>query len=327
MVEIPSYNQTLENIEKLKEQEWEEFDGNNLKEYLQRTHLQLTNITGFTPIQYLETQVNFEKDMKFFRERAESDIKNNEVRSEYSYPPICFSTTNMRANLIGNPVFYASNKPIIALLEFIQKWEDKTNYSDQVLLISCWELKKVKRFGIASYVPEELIDINEHAILSKYSNNTFREKANANISDDRINAMRALKDYLSKLFIEDDKRSISAYLGHINIYENIAKPPILIYPSIKSEKGEVNYAVHPNFVDENLSIKHIWKIQVDSIKKNGQEMSIRFQILDEFGYNLNDYIRWTRISKNEKKIKALYKEDFGQELIRPETIKADVDQL
>ena len=310
----PTYDETVKIIEQLKTIEWESYNGKDLDSYVLRMHKKLTNISKLNTSFLLHTPYQFPFNFNFFRVRNFDDIKNPNLRAEYSYPPACFSTINLRANLIGNPVFYCADHPFVALVEYLVRWQDERNYVDSTFVISNWQLKKGERFWIAPYIEERLEDINEFTTLASFSNEQFKRKVDPSTDDDTIDAMRLLKNYLAKLFIEDEKRTISSFLGHHNIYRNPIKPPILIYPSVKAEKGMNNYAMHPNFVDEYLLLSHIWKIRVNSIEKVNNEMKFSFQMLNSFGYVRNHYINWTTISGNEIQIRQQYRKDFGEEI-------------
>jgi len=307
---FPTYEETINHINALNKVVWKEYDGSMLDEYISENHKLITDITTVHPTILLHTPIEFPFDFSFFRVRKLSDIKNQGLRSEYSYPPACFSNENLRANLKGHPVFYSADHPVVALLEYIGKWDNKETYTNTTYAISKWKLKKGKRYFIAPFIQESLDYKNEYSALAKFTNAEMRKLDNE-LTESQINGMRAMKNYLASLFITDEKRTISSYLGHHNLYRNPVKPPIFVYPSVKAEKGENNYALHPNFVDENLSLERVWMMQLNNINQNKAEFNFNFTMMGEFGFNHNDYIRWKSFKKHKEQVEEYFLKDFG----------------
>lgn len=313
-LKFPSHKETLKFIEELNKEEWEKYDGKNLEGYLKKIHLKMTNICQLYSSFYLSTPHINPFDFKFFRARSCDQIKNNSLRCEYSYPPITFTTKNLRANLIGAPVFYASDNPIVALLEFIQQWDSPENYAEKEYVISRWKIKNNNQLFIAPFIPQKLNDINEYAVLAKFTNEEFRIKTGQKyITDDEINGIREMKEYFSNLFIKDEERTISSYLGHTYVYENPFGNSIFIYPSLKAKHEKINFAIHPNFADEMMDIAHIYRIKLNSILDENDLMSVKFQLID-IAFNINSKLTWTSIKEHERLVKILFKNDFEFEL-------------
>lgn len=313
-LKFPSHKETLEFIEELNKEEWEKFDGKNLNDYLERTHLKMTNICQLYSSFYLATPHINPFEFKFFRVRRVNQIKNKSLRCEYSYPPIHFTSKNLRANLIGAPVFYASNNPIVAILEFIQQWDKPEDYAKQEYVISRWKIRNNGQLLIAPFIPQKLESINEYAILGKFTNDDFKVKTGQkHMSDDEINGIREMKEYFSNLFIDDSERTISSYLGHNYIYGSPLGNSLFMYPSLKAKHGKINFAIHPNFADEMMEISHIYRIKLNSIEDENDLMSVNFRLID-IAFNINSQLKWTSIKANESLVKTIFKDDFGFEM-------------
>src|SRR5690606_38383032 len=102
-LKLPSHNNTLQFIKELEKEEWKPFDGNNIDEYTLNMHKQMTNICQYYSSFFVATPHVNPFDFKFFRVRRCDQIKNETLRCEYSYPPLSYTTKNLRANLIGAP--------------------------------------------------------------------------------------------------------------------------------------------------------------------------------------------------------------------------------
>ena len=311
---FPSSNECLKFIDELNKVQWPTFDGENIEKYVSDFHKKMTNICKFYTSFALLTPQNNPFDFKLFRVRAVDEIKNKGMRCEYSYPPIAFTTRNLRANLIGAPVFYASDHPLVALLEYIQQWEDIEKYTEKEFVISKCNIRSNQRLFLAPFIPISLENKNEYAILAKFTNDEYRQMTNSNIPDDQIEGLKLMREYFSNEFIKDSERSISSYLGHHFTYRFPYGNNILMYPSLKSKHRHNNFAMHPNFADEMLELSHIYRIKVNSIN-NLDEITMKFNYeLIDIAFNQGTKIIWNDISSNLGYINVLHKEDFGNEL-------------
>lgn len=282
------------------------------------THQMITKIHPYYLSLFLRTPQPNPFKFKFFRARKLKDLTNPQLRCEYSYPPSKSVTQNLRANLIGNPVFYSSEHPLIALLELIQQWDDPSHFKEDIYVISCWVLRKEGQYLIAPFIPKSVEHKNEFSVLGQFTNEEFRNKLDININDEQIEGVRVLKEFFGNLYIDPDNRStISSYLAHYYLYENPIEPPIFIYPSLKARHSMVNFALHPNFVDERMQLSHIYKVKVQSIDEQIEGgMNFRFQILDDFGVYNSEKITWCSIKENKSVFDKLYESDWKANIKR-----------
>lgn len=311
---LPSSEECLKFIDELNREQWSAFDGTNIDKYVNDFHKNMTNICQLYSTFALQTPQINPFDFKLFRVRACDEIKNKGIRCEYSYPPIAFTKRNLRANLIGAPVFYASDHPTVALLEYLQQWEDSKKYAGKEYVISKWNIRSNQRLFLAPFIPTKLEEINEYAVLAKFTNEEFRQKTKSNITDDEIDGLRIMKEYFSNEFIRDSERTISSYLGHHFIYRFPFGYNILMYPSLKAKHGKINFALHPNFADEMLELSHVYRIRVNEIQDlDDSIMNFKYSLTD-IAFKQGTKIKWTDIKSNEEYVKVLHKEDFGFEL-------------
>ena len=197
-------------------------------------------------------------NFKLFRVREFNQIKNKNLFCEYSYPPPHL-TENGRCNFKNHPIFYCSNNPITSLLEVIRD----TDFKSKKYCISTWSLiDNNKDFILGSFLQSKLHPINSFqqyadGLIKKFDV-TFENKLNVS---QKLGIVEFHK-FLDKKFIEDSDYSLSAYLAHKKLYanHNLAND-MIIYPSVQTESKSVNFAIHPNFVDNCMTIERLYIVE------------------------------------------------------------------
>jgi len=317
--DFPSHNETLGFIEKLNSENWEEFDGLDSGKYIKEIHQRITGISKMLSAYLLIGPNEMANHFKFFRVRKTSEIKNKFLRSEFSYPPATFSNSNLRANLKGCPVFYASDHPTVALLEYLQQWEDPSKYVETEFVISRWKMNHPHKIVMAPFIPKTVQNVNEYTVLSQFTNDEFRKRVGVELNDDKINGLREMHEYFSNLFINDKNRTISSYIGHYYLYYMAPLiTTLFIFPSKMAKHGKLNFAIHPNVVDERMEISHIYRVKVKSIRDFGKKgMEFNFDIVNDFGVNENTRIVWSPINEVSDYFQENFKKDWGQEFNMP----------
>ncbi len=311
---FPSHKETLSFIETLNTENWEEYNGSNIDKYLKETHLQMTNICKVYSAFFLRTPQPNPFKFKFFRARKCDEIRNKNLRCEYSYPPIAFAKENLRANLIGAPVLYLADHPLIAVLEIIKDIDNTNEYLNKDFVISNWNVRSNQRLFLAPFIPKSVENVNEYSVLGQFSNDEYRQKLNIKISDDEIEGIRTMKEYFSNLFINDNNRSISSYLGHYYSYKFHHGHNMFIYPSKKAKHSRINFTVNPNFADEMMEISHIYRIRINSkIETDEIQMKVNFSLID-IAFNENTKIKWKEIKNVDPYAEFLFAKDFEQKL-------------
>lgn len=220
--------------------------------------------------------------LSFYRVRPVDEIKNINNFDEHSYPPIEFSTLQ-RCNFPKYPVFYCSNNPVVALSETIK---DEKTFPKQYC-ISKWNLKqsenKIKLHMAFFSSQERNLDF-----LGKQFDVEIK-KIFKGISKAKSNALFEITKYLETLFVNDDDYSISASIAHNSLYPEYNFPvDIFMYPSIVSKKEDINMAVHPNFVDNQMIAE---KFLIVEVLNSDFNKKYNF-IIASSGEVLNDKIEW-----------------------------------
>src|SRR5438128_690955 len=121
-----------------------------------------------------------------------------------------------------------------------------------------------------------------------------------------------MKEYFSSLFIKDSNRTISSFLAHNYIYESPFGNTLFMYPSIKAKHANVNFAVHPNFVDEMMELAQIYRVRVNSIEDiDSKTIKFSFELCNEIAIKSKTKIIWTSTNKHMDYVRNIYFEDFG----------------
>ena len=140
-------------IQELDKIEWPIYTGNSIENYTNEMYRLISNVCGNVMALYLTIPQNIENIFNFYRVSELDEIKNLNLRCEYSYPPISYANSNLRANLSGHPVFYSSSNPILALLEYVNKYDNPKEYLGKEFVMSYWKLKPNETYNISPFVP------------------------------------------------------------------------------------------------------------------------------------------------------------------------------
>lgn len=250
-----------------------------------------------------------ELDFKLFRARPLDEIRNIEMFSEYSYPPshLC---SKQRLNYPGFPLFYSSNNPLIALLETV-----KNNYLDnpeRLYCLSKWEIEKKNDINISPFVFHNTELDNPFAEIGEHILTNLAETFEYKLSESQLEAIRILMKFLGTQFTLDNNYSFSAYFGFKHFYsQNIPiRSDLMIYPSIVSDLRAVNFAVHPNVIDNCSVLKNIYIIKVSNYDKENDILSITLH--HKMGIVINSKIDWIEINPDNEIYLQSIKEDFGE---------------
>ena len=248
------------------------------------------------------------KDFKFnlFRVRELSSFTNVDIFSEHSYPPI--NLTKMgRCNFPKTPVFYCSNDPGTALLEIIRE----NNFKNKKYCISRWKVKSTEEYlffenFLRKKLPKENLFKDLNANLFDQLDKTFEKK----LSESQLKGTIKYLEFLDKCFIDDDNYSLSATLAHESLFRNHeTRTDILAYPSRQTESKGVNFAINPNFVNNNMFVDRFYVIETNSISENKDKYNISFH---NYGNVINRLIQWKKITKKDDVFEEFIKSDFGQ---------------
>ena len=276
-------------------------------EYARKFRIELQKVLEI-PMFIKQTVVNDPgQSFIFYRARRYNEIKNLNLISEYNYPPVFICKKIQRANLPYHPVFYASNNALTTISETIHDHYTK----GEVLAISRWRMHDTEPFII--------MPILFHGLNSEHPfYNRVNEIINSGI-DDAIPGMTKVEkeNYLlilralSKEYFNSKDYRISASLSHSTLYsEDDQDCDIILYPSVRTDGRSVNFAVHPNFVENRVFMEEIYIIKIGGYCKLTLEVNCEFVY---HGTVVGKDIKWLKIdfsSDKHKEIIDLFKQRF-----------------
>lgn len=270
--------------------------GDNITEYIETIgNLISEDLSFYPPILFQEFFYNNFPIKSFYRARKRTEIDNYQLIREHSYPPVS-KVGLQRCNFPKHPVFYCSMNPKTAIKEVHR------NNSNQAkdYCVSKWEIINTpeKIFFenlLATRLPESNIYKKVGDNKLNNINKPFEETFHSKLNEDSINGIKAFLIYLNKLFIESNDYSISAYISHQSIYAiHNHKTDILMYPSVQDNLNDVNFAIHPNFVENRMKLSRLYLINYDNNEFNLYKCfeninSVFFEVNPESS-NFNEFI-------------------------------------
>ena len=253
----------------------------------------IARIYGEIPFYTQMTQNDPGKSMVFYRARKANEILNQNIISEYSFPPTVFCKKPLRANLPFHPVFYATNNAVTAIFETIQ---DK-NFEGQLLAVSRWIMKDTDPFFIAPFLFSNLS--NKHPWAKLVFDYKTKGLLDAGVSKEKMEQTAYLLEELTKIFYNDSDYKISASIAHNLLYSTRREIncDVFIYPSIQASGENVNFAVHPNFVINRLFIDKIYIIELGGFNPRSKSLNLRLHAIGKL--NNNRLILWQNGDFNE----------------------------
>lgn len=211
-----------------------------------------------------------------------------------------------RCNFPKKPVFYCSNNPGTSLFEVIRD----NDFSNKKYCISKWRVNPTDDYlFFENYLQTELDEENDFKLFR----DTLREKLNetfeGKLSDDKMSGLIKFLEFLDNSFINDENYSLSASIAYRSLFpRHNMGTDILMYPSKQSQRKSVNFAISPNFVDNNLFVDRFYIVSInnlDLIKGSYNLSFIRYGNVD------NRKIIWKNITKKDDIFEENIKEDFG----------------
>lgn len=304
MKEIPELEDVKKSIENFKNGTFLKIDDfENIDDYLEYfDEIFKSHFFSFHYMLQFQSPLNF--NFKLFRVREFSQIKNKNLFCEYSYPPP-FYTTNGRCNFRNHPIFYCSNNPITALLEVVRN----TDYKSKKFCISTWSLiNNNKDFIMGSFLQSKLHPLN---LFQQFADNLIDkidETFEHQLTESQKLGIIEFYNFLDSKFIEDTDYSISAYLSHKKLYANHNyASDMVIYPSVQTEAKSVNFAIHPNFVDNCMNIERFYIVELNDYNSETNKFSITFS---KYGKIEKNVILWKNIQPKDIEYEENFKTDF-----------------
>ena len=130
-----------------------------------------------------------------------------------------------------------------------------------------------------------------------------------NLTDDQCDGLLKLLQFLDESFINDNDYALSASLAHRTFYApHNLKTDILLYPSIQSRFIGFNFAVHPNFVDNEMRVERFYIMDLISYNPETRKINVSILNYDEVKKNVG---QWKNVDPNDDNYLRIVKEDFG----------------
>jgi hypothetical protein len=309
---FPSLKEVQEGIKEIRNEKWEKYIlGSDLKLHLESVRKKITKHLFVIP-HILSIYDNEPKSkLPLFRARPRDQFNNMHLSCEYSYPPIKSCTEIQRVNLPHHPVFYASRHPATALVEIIKN--NHYENPNREYCISRWEMTSQKGLKVAPFLFGEsnskLIHDFAKKLLEQKIPDIFKDEE---LSNDKIEAVKQLLMFYNNMFLNDSDYSVSSYMGHSHLYApHNYSADILIYPSIQLKSDALNYAIHPNIVDERMHIKRVYIVKVNNINLKTSEYNFTVTKYAEID---NGFFDWHEMEPNDEKYKEFERIDFGENI-------------
>ncbi|MCG8806489.1 hypothetical protein G1K75_12590 [Tenacibaculum finnmarkense] len=302
--EFPTYENTIKAIEKIKKQKWPKFEEfNNIKEYSEKIEKLI-----FSEFEIFLNLLSLQKPEKFtfeiFRAREVNSFSNINLYAEHSYPPL--NLTNYgRCNFPKYPVFYGSNNPLTSLIEA----SGNDNYKNRKFCISKWKIQESEKdFVLQTFLHTKLHKSNFFDILGETEIEAFNKSINNGLNESQKKGLKEYLKFLHDSFINDENYEISATLAHRTIYapHNYATD-ILIYPSKQTHLRGVNFAIKPNFVDNEMKIERFYIVEIEDYNSENGKFKVTFS---KYGEIINNVIFWRNISPDDIEYQQNFKNDF-----------------
>lgn len=302
--EFPSYSKAKEFVKKLNKTEWPKFDENdNVDNYISKVEKILFQDFEILP-DILKRFKPKEFPLPIFRARELKDFKNINLFSEHSYPPANLVGFN-RCNFPKYPVFYCSDNPLTALTEVIRN----SNHKERKFCVSKWELIDVEQeFVFQTFLHSELDNENAFAFLKQAELEQLDQPFENKLGEDKKAGLAELIKFLHNTFIKDNNYSLSASLAHrtLNAKHSLATD-ILMYPSVQTKYKGVNMAIHPNFVDNMMTVQRFYIIELENYNIDTGKFDIT---ISKYADLVKNRIFWRDIKPEDELYKKYLIKDF-----------------
>lgn len=304
--DFPTLNQAEKLIEKAKDLKWPTYnpDRDTPKEFTKKVRKLYYSVFETLPSSFrLLKSKDFRPNL--YRVREWDQIKNVNLFTEHSYPPPAFTNFG-RCNFPNYPIFYSSDNPMVALMEVIRENEIKNT----AFCVSKWGLNNNEsaEIIIQHYLNQSLPEQNSFKSLNEKDKEKIKKIFATQLSQDQLQGFNEIVSFFSSQFTNDNNYHISASLTYDIFFENPKRATdVLIYPSIQSKFKGVNYALHPNFVDNMLELKRLYKIKVNNFNP---EKNIAQFTFGQYADIIHNKPIWEALPENEDERIEFLKKDF-----------------
>lgn len=301
---FPTFNKAVQSIDRLSKVDWPIYEeGANIDEFVKSIDKIIYSefdifLNIIQPVKISDFK------LQFFRVRELSSFTNPNVFAEHSYPPI--NLTGMgRCNFPKHPVFYASNDPLVALLEVVRD-ED---YSNKKYCISSWELiNSDEDLMFQTFLQTKLHEENPFNVLKEGTNENFDNSFEQKLSPEQKAGTQEYLKFLQSSFINDSGYSLSASIAYKALFapHNMATD-ILLYPSVQARFKGVNMAINTNFVDQKMVVKRFYIVEVQNYNPADDSFQLKFTRYGDVSKNV---LMWKDLHPNDSLYEEYMRKDF-----------------
>jgi hypothetical protein len=309
--DFPELDEAKNAIERLRKKGFPKFENSqNIDEYIETISTIITQEYGILP-NFMNRLPRKNFPFNIFRVRAINDFENINLFAQHSYPPLNFVGFG-RCNFPKHPVFYGSNNAITSLLEVARQ----TDGIDKEYCISKWNVESDEDIIFQSFIQAKIIENSNYDELRESQRKKINEIFKGKLTNGQCDGIVLLLEYLDRCFISDSNYSVSACLAHRAFYPTHPhETDILMYPSIQTSHTGVNFAIHPNFVDNKMQLKRFYIMKFENYNPKTREIKFSFS---RYGEVLRNKINWKLINPEDPDYKKVIFEDFA-DLFNPDS--------
>lgn len=296
---IPSLEQVVRSFREINIDEWDKMDCRQVQDYVKKLDEFFVAKFGFT---FLTLRItNSDKlPQKVYRVRKYDTSINAGLISEFSHPPASLTKTIQRANLPYHPVFYCAPSAHTALIETL-KYTYKEGEENSYFL-SEWCFRKDQPTYVTPFMFGKYDKVDLYNIMREKAIEDFITKI-PDITNDEINSLKKIFEFVSSLFESEVSHAISGYFGHSHLYASSnMRTDVFIYPSIQTGKAAMNFAIHPNAVLHKLLLKRVFLFNIKDyiLDKNNGSATFQLNIEDRLGINnQHGYMIWRNLPNED----------------------------
>jgi hypothetical protein len=287
---LPSISEIEKSIIRIRNKDFREYvDGEDIDFYSNEIQKILVEEFGMTYNLHFPKDPGKHLKVRLFRARYLENIANINLRCEHSYPPPGSCKKVQRANLPYCSVFYASDSPETAIHELAHN--NLNSMKGRYIAVSAWIIPDQHLYQITNYL---LGNINNQSIYfdtcERILNNSINSISKSYVLE-RDSLERIIR-FLGEMFV-DNNYTISSHLAYQCLYKSGSS--ILIYPSVRKNMINVNFAIHPRAAD-NIILDGVYILEVtnyESINKDIEVLVHKIGIFSEYGFV------WTNINKED----------------------------
>ncbi|AWA31015.1 hypothetical protein HYN48_13500 [Flavobacterium magnum] len=225
----------------------------------------LPTITSTTEIANLGTSLFYRVRLVDPKDLNKEDLS---LIQSFSYPPPFICHSNGRANLKKTTVFYCASTGDAAMRE-----SNIEVGSEGFLSVWGIEPKTILKFGIL--LSDELPKENPWRPVVDYLNGEEFQKIHLEEEGDYYEHMREVRRFLYNQFMHElNPYPITSYISNKLLYQR-NDLDFIAYPCVKRSHKQINFAFHPNSVNQFLKIQRVFKFKINSIDSEGISFDIK----------------------------------------------------